>query len=390
MSIFARRSWAIPLARRGSRAAGMAALALAATLVVSGTAGASSPVIWKTLLSSKAGSFSALAAAPSGGVFTVIGQYPFPLIRRYSATGAVLWSKKFSGSYWVGANDIASDASGAYVAAYDADIEHRNGQEMLLRKYLNNGTVAWTARWGMVDFDEQVRSVAVRAGVVYAFYDGKSYAVSIARFDAGTGQRIAGGDWDIPFTYVDSPMSAASIAVNDLGITVLMGGVPYAGSSPVILLKRLNFSGSVSWTRRIGSGTDGFDATSVALDSQGIVLAYQPESHNAHPRVARYTLAGARVWDRALPGFASAPAAGDGTSVYALYSTPYKPSDPGSFGIRRFSLAGAKQADLAVGTPKDDVPNSILPSGSSLYVGGASGEFSFFPLLMKVRKPAAH
>lgn len=377
--ILARRSWATPLV-----------LALAATFVVSATAGAASPVIWKSLIASKAGSFSDLAAAPRGGVFTAIGQYPFPLIRRYSATGAVLWSKKFSGSYWIGANDIASDASGAYVAAYDADVAHRNGQEMLLRKYLNNGAVAWTARWGMVDFDEQVRSVAVRAGVVYAFYDGKSYAVSIARFDAVTGRRLAGGDWDIPFTYADSPMSAASIDVSDQGITVLMGGAQNAGSSPVLLLKRLNFSGTVSWTRRIGSGTDGYGATSVAVDSQGIVLAYQPESHNAHPHVARYTLAGARLWDHALPGYASAPAAGDGTSVYALYSTPYTSSDPGSFGIRRFSLAGAKQADLVVGTRTDDVPESILPSRSALYVGGASGKFSFFPLLMKVRKPAAH
>ena len=252
--------------------------------------------------------------------------------------------------------------------------------------------MAWSTYWGRLGYDETARSIAVRNNVLYAFYDGAdASANNVARFDADNGHHVS-GDLPVPYGFADAPQGAASIDVNSLGITVLMGGVPYGGTSPVVLLERLSFGGTVTRTRRIHSGDiEDYSATSVSLDSQGIVAAYLPVVNNGHPRVARYTLDGHKVFDKSLPGYDSAPAAGRWDQRLCPLRDAIQEARPPSESASDGSpWPVTSRARRTFDTVNEDVPYSILPSGSALYVGGASGHFDFLPILLKMHKPPAN
>src|SRR2546428_80762 len=99
------------------------------------------------------------------------GSFPYDaFVIKYDTSGNVLWTRQFGTSHFDQANGIALDASGVYVSGLTWDAlpgqTSAGSGDAFLRKYDASGNVLWTRQFGSSDFD-QADNVAVDASGAY-------------------------------------------------------------------------------------------------------------------------------------------------------------------------------------------------------------------------------
>jgi uncharacterized delta-60 repeat protein len=219
------------------------------------------------------------------------------------------------GPYWIGtlggaANDqgngIAVDSSGnVYVTGYTSS-QGSGGNDVLIAKYNNSGTIQWQRTLGGIDSDYGTSIAVDSSGNVYI--GGYTRSQSAGGFDvlitkyntSGTiqWQRTLGGS---AFDY------GTSIAVDSSGNVYVAGYAysPSGGAQPDVLITKYDTSGTIQWQRTLGGS--GYDfGYGIAVDSSGnvYITGYTDSqgSGGADVLIAKYNTSGTIQWQRTLGG----------------------------------------------------------------------------------------
>ena len=146
-------------------------------------------------------------------------------VRKYDANGRVLWTKQFGTTAEDYANAIAVDATGVYVVGNTLGAlggSNAGGWDAFVRKYDANGNVLWTNQFGTYT-DDFANAIVLDASGIY-----------VAGFTLGTLAGNSAGAWDA-------------------------------------FVQKYDANGNVVWTKQFGSA--GYDFTNaIAADATGIYV----------------------------------------------------------------------------------------------------------------------
>lgn len=211
-----------------------------------------------------AGNESIVDVAAAWDGIVAVGTLPGPdvRVRRYSKSGEVLWTDDFGTAAQDGVNRVAVTDEGIYVVggtygALQPNSANIGYQDVYLRKYHPDGTVAWTKQYGTTNTDN-VFGVAVGGGAVYL-------AISTS------------AAWP--------------------------GGGGYLGDDSDAVLMKVGTGGVTQWAREIGTAAAD-TAQAVATDGTRVFLtgwtygtfANNTNQGGADAYVAAYSPAGAQLW----------------------------------------------------------------------------------------------
>lgn len=218
------------------------------------------------------GTTSGSLAGPLAGLSDVF-------VRKYASDGSVLWTRQFGSSLDEYASNVATSGSNAvYVVGVTlGNLAGKIGQyDAFIRKYTASGNVVWTKQFGTPE-EDSVSDVAVDG-------DGNVYVVGYTYGSLG-GRNGGGSDMfirkyapagDVAWTkqvHFSSGDAAEGVAVSG-GSVYLVGGY-YANNNIAdsnVRVVKYATSGSVSWSK--GFGVFGTDyVNDVTADGSGVVFA---------------------------------------------------------------------------------------------------------------------
>src|SRR3989441_1115378 len=175
-------------------------------------------------------------------------------VRKYDASGNLLWADQFGSSAADWANWIAVDASGAYVAGvtFGGTLPGQTSagsDDGFVRKYDASGNVVWTRQFG-TSADDQAYAIAVDASGAYV----AGYAAGALPEQASTGGFDAFvRKYDVNGNEVWTRQFGTQANAN---LGVLPGSVPWAIYAAVAAgAAALGSAGGLLWRRRRRSRT---------------------------------------------------------------------------------------------------------------------------------------
>lgn len=317
-----------------------------------------------------------IAAAPEGGFYVVDGPTEAApnsapaTISRYTAAGDSVWSKTLAPNQKV-IRSLASDANGnAYVTLWSST-STPNGFPYTLQQIKPNGTLGWHKTWYDLSHYLYGHAIATRGTTVYVGeYAASAGTMGVRRFATADGKAKPAWSYLTAQAPADIPIQMIATAQ---GLFVL------EEQGHVV---RLTSDGKVTWKKTIPGWPD---RGSMGVDSTGVSIAYD-DTGNGVLRIRRLSLAGAKLWDKPVPGAASrtstatvvngqtftvgTPAGGDAVKAQLL--------------ITRFDKNGVAKGDVTIGTPNPDDAGFLLPRGGQLFLAGFDGTN---PLIGRVTQP---
>src|SRR3989454_283435 len=205
-------------------------------------------------------------------------------LRKYDASGNVLWTRQFGSSDFDQADNVAVDASGAYVAGVTAGAfpgqTSAGSADAFVIKYDTSGNVLWTRQfgsssydlaWGMA-LDASGAYVAGRTGGASGYEPDPSDDAFVRKYDASGNLLWAAqfgssaADWA---NWIAVDASGAYVAGVTFGGT--LPGQTSAGSDDGFV-RKYDASGNVVWTRQFGTSADD-QAYAIAVDASGAYVA---------------------------------------------------------------------------------------------------------------------
>jgi hypothetical protein len=123
----------------------------------------------------------------------------------------------------------------------------------------------------------------------------------------------------------------------------------------------------------------------MGVDSAGLSVAYDADSTDL--RVRRFSLAGAKQWDRAVPGAASTLSAATSLNgqTYTAGSPWTNDTVQAQILIAHLDKNGKVVGKVIIGTPKIDSTAYLLPRGDQLFIAGF--QWANHPLIARVKLP---
>jgi hypothetical protein len=399
--------------RVGVSARRMTALLLtcvAVGLPATATPSATPQHAWTRLIASPADEIGLGVAATSSGAFavgstsgTIPGQssagYFDAFVRRYRASGEIVWTRQFGTEAYDIATAVATNGSAVFVAgptagALGSGTAHGAGDNYL-RRYDANGDLKWTRQFGTSDSDD-VAGVTVAgsrvyvAGATYGTFEGQSAPGApdaFLRVYDLQGHHLWTHQFGTFGQDFANAVAATSSGVYVVGTTeeTLFGQTSSGG--PDGFVRRYDTVGNVMWTRQFGTaGTD--KAVAASVNSSGLYVA--GHTFGSFPRftnagltdafVRSYSKGGVVGWTRQIGGpnedeitGLAATAAG----VYASGATKTSLYGQGSAGgqdafVWRYTDNGALVWARQFGTAKGDAASAVTAAGSGVYAGGTT------------------
>lgn len=309
--------------------------------------------------------------------------------------GAVVWGRQFGTPEYDTAEGVASDALGnAYVAGmtYGSLAGSRGASDLFVRKYSPSGAVVWTRQFGTGDYD-YVGDIAVYGSSVYVvgFTQG-NLAGSQGGWDAFIRKYTDSGSvvWTKQFG-TGAEDFAKDVAVDGLG-NVYVVGYTYGtlagthGGDADMFIRKYSASGAVQWTRQRHYNDED---TGVAVATSGshvyLVGGYNKSSDPFNPdpnvRVVKFSASGSTVWDKGYgpPGVdyvydVSADPKGNFYLAGETYTSFSGVNKGGADGyVRQYTPAGSVVWSRQLGTPEYDATYAVLARTSSeLYLAGTT------------------
>jgi len=282
-------------------------------------------------------------------------------VRKYDASGNVLWTRQFGTTSDDVAYGISVDASGVYVAGYTGGTlpgqTSSGGYDAFVRKYDANGTESWTRQFGTSSTD-YASGISVDASSVYvAGYTGGTLPgqTSSGSYDAFVRKYDASGNvlWTRQFGTTSDDV-AYGISVDASGVYVAgytNGTLPGQTSSGGYdaFVRKYDASGTESWTRQFGTTSADF-AYGISVDASGVYVAGytngtlpgQTSSGSYDAFVRKYDASGNVLWTRQFGTSSTDYAYGisvDASSVYvAGYTGGTLPGQTSSGGADAFVM----------------------------------------------------
>jgi hypothetical protein len=203
-------------------------------------------------------------------------------LAKYDSSGLLLWTRQIGTTTWDVSQSVAVDGLGnAYISGYTygslgGPNPNPGWTDAFLAKYDSSGLLLWTRQIGTTTWDESY-SVAVD-GLGNAYISGFTYGSlggpNAGGYDAFLAKYDSSGAllWTRQIGTTGHDFSY-SVAVDGSGSAYISGwtsgslGGPNAGNYDAFLVK-YDSSGSLLWTRQIGTTTDDY-SRSVAVDGLG-------------------------------------------------------------------------------------------------------------------------
>src|SRR2546422_1818966 len=261
-------------------------------------------------------------------------------LRKYDASGNVLWTRQFGSSDFDQADNVAVDASGAYVAGVTAGAfpgqTSAGSADAFVIKYDTSGNVLWTRQfgsssydlaWGMA-LDASGAYVAGRTGGASGYEPDPSDDAFVRKYDASGNLLWAdqfgssAADWA---NWIAVEASGSYVAGGAFGGT--LPGQTSAGSDDGFV-RKYDASGNVVWTRQFGTSADD-QAYAIAVDASGASVAgyaagalpAQTSTGGFDAFVRKYDVNGNEVWTRQFGTQANANLGGlPGSVPWAIYA----------------------------------------------------------------------
>lgn len=244
------------------------------------------------------------------------------LLRKVDTFGADLWVSSFDAPSSNGdtvVQALALDGEGAVIVAgyYGTDAA---GAELMLRKYMPDGTAVWTRSYGGAagGNDAAYGVAATSSGDLYVV----GYESVVAE---GTNMWL--GKYDTDGNLLWSRGANGTASLDDYFIGVVVDGddnayvCGYAGDVNFpwqIVLRRYDADGNIDWTEHyLGETMEGAHCSGLARAPSGdLVLAGgEIQATVRAALVRRYSAEGALRWSRTYPGGAAGPDYGRGVHV---------------------------------------------------------------------------
>lgn len=242
------------------------------------------------------------------------------LLRKYSPSGALLWSRASRGAPGGEAAGfgvaIGRDGS-VYVAG---SFEGRN-LDLLLQKYSPDGRILWNRTYGgAAEGDDAGLGVAVGSdgGVYVTGYTeaaGFNADLLVQKYSAA-GVLLWTRTYDGPAKWQDAGLG---VACGHDGSAYVTGGAWVEGQGFNLLLRKYTPTGAVAWTRMFNGRASGYDSGSgVAVGGDGSVYVAGVTSVDGQGNdllVRKYSSAGAPLWQATYNGVANGADEGFGVAA---------------------------------------------------------------------------
>lgn len=302
-------------------------------------------------------------------------------VAKYGNDGKPLWSDKFptpNVSWLNWASHVAVDNTGVY--AIGTILNDAQTQQPVLRKYSADGALQWSQV--LLDHGFGADVTAVKGGVLAV----ESQTSTLFNF-TNSGDLV----WTAPFPstgvlggamYTDA--TGTSIYVGRDTVVTPPSGIRFNFMAGVIA--SFGPSGNLLWSRLCDDLNESH-LYGIAADASGVfTVGAIARSGVVYPFLRKYDNNGNIVWTQELnlSGTAFNAVATDGDSVYVAGFTNVALSGQLSAGgydvfVSKYSSVGALLWTRQFGTAGDDRPNSIRVNSSGIYVGGATtGSFPGF------------
>jgi uncharacterized repeat protein (TIGR01451 family) len=306
-------------------------------------------------------------------------------VRKYDANGMVVWTQQFGTASNDAALGIAVDATGVYVAGGVSGTlsgQTSGGQDAFVRKYDASGMVVWTHQFGSAANDIASGITADASGIYVAGSAGDD--AFVRKYDA-SGTEL----WNRQFGTADIDM-ALGVAADASGVYVagqtfgVLTGPSSAGGADAFV-RKYDTSGNEDWTRQFGTaGTDG--AVAVAADVSGIyvaggvsgVLPGQTGAGGQDAFVRKYDASGTTLWTRQFGSTANDIASGitaDVSGIYVAGQTLGVLPGQTSAGsadafLRKYHTSGTEVWTRQFGTTAIDAAVGVAVDAGGIYVAG--------------------
>ncbi len=214
-----------------------------------------------------------------GGRTNTSGGLPVPVLRRYSRSGELMWTRSVVTGGWSHGevNAVAADDSGIYVTG--TFLDHGDDQAFMAR-YRPNATLVWIRQLdvGVRDWTSAITTFGSSIYVTgnFASQEGGEYPF-LRRY-----MRNGKIDWTRTVGFNDDSgnyvLDATWVAANAQGVYVVGRAVVDQGATAVVFVRHYDEQGNLPWTdTRPIAGLD--YATGVAADDTG---AYVTASANTY------------------------------------------------------------------------------------------------------------
>lgn len=319
-------------------------------------------------------------------------------LAKYSTTGALLWTRQLgtSSDDWSHAVDV-DGAGNAFITGHTYGSlggAHSGTADVFIAKYSAAGALLWTRQIGTSSSDYG-EAIAV---------DGAGNALIAGQADGSLGGPNAGGSDAFIAKYsaagallwtrqigTSSFDIATSVAVDSAGNAYISGptggsiGGPNAGSGDAFIAK-YSSSGALQWTRQLGTSSDEW-SHGVALDgADNIFICGQTDGSFDGPNaglddafIAKYSATGALLWARQIGTItidaALSVAADSAGSAFICGSTLGSLGGPNAGAsdafMSKYSATGAWLWTRQIGTSSGDQAMSVAVDGSdNVFMGG--------------------
>ena len=240
-------------------------------------------------------------------------------VRKYSPSGGLLWTRQFGASGDDGTTDVAVSSSGVYVAGSTQGTLARPAQgsaDAFIRKYTLSGALVWTRQFGGTRYD-YATSVAVDAqGYAYVggTFRGEYDADMFIRKYSPTGNVSWAKAVDYPlhdeafrgeFYGAKLAVSGSSLYVGvDHMYSVDDGIEGYTRDKNLRVLKYSTL-GTQLWDKQLGQNLDIYtDISDLAADSSGVVFGgsdhYDFVGPDNNGYVYKLSPSGSELWLKAI------------------------------------------------------------------------------------------
>jgi hypothetical protein len=318
------------------------------------------------------------------------------ILRKYDSEGDLLWGRQFGTPNNEWASGVAADASGNVyvVGATNGSIAgSRGARDGLLRKYSASGAVLWTRQFGTSD-EDYFAAVAVDWGgnvIVVGWTFGDMAGAGLGNGDAVVRKYAPNGSvlWTRQFGSSGNDQ-AFGVAIDSIDNVFVVGHTWGAMSGANkgqkdAFVRKFNSAGVVEWTRQFGTVFSDA-ATGVAVDGTGAAIVvgytggvlYGTNYGGDDAFFRRYTGGGALVRTRqfgtAGSDQANGVSVGPANSFFIVGTTDGNLA--GALGaedawLRKYSSADVQAFTRQFGTPQSDGGQTVAAGATGqIYVGG--------------------
>lgn len=324
----------------------------------------------------------------SGATSGTIGQAAFGgddiFVRKYSATGQIEWTRQLGSSVNDSGYSCASGPNGvSYVAGYTSGAldgaSSLGVADAFLMSFDSSGTALWTRQFGTFAMD-LAYSVAVAANgdVLVA---GKTYGdmaqANWRSYDAFVRRYTSAGEalWTAQIGTIDADDEALCVTADGAGNVLVSGRTKSAldGANAGLadgFVSKFSASGSLLWTRQLGTATDD-QFSDVVTDEAGNIYLGGQSAGDAW--LAKYDSDGDQTWLRqfgtALSDNIGSLCLDDAGNILVFATLGGTSAGNIDAAVLKYSPDGTLLDTLQIATAKNDYSVGLAFEDGRMYVG---------------------